>query len=160
MRSEKVYSNIQYPILNIQDSILLAPLTSHFSLLTSPQHLHQLRLIKRVLRIGTPARVPHDARFVQQNPPALLNHPERFGKAICPIGLTARVGEHGKWSLHFFRGKLGGRLPARPDHERGGSIPGDLVVEASQLDGVRETLLSRKLAHEVQQHALATAKIR
>ena len=121
--------------------------------------LKHLVLIERVLGVGAPGDVLHDPIAVDEHPSALLNYPQRLGKTVRPVGPPRGICQHGKRSLELPRHESRRGLAPRANDESARPTSRYLIVQASQLDGMREALASSELPHEVKQDVAPAAKL-
>ncbi len=102
----------------------------------------------------------HDPIAVDEHPSALLNYPQRLGKTVRPVGLPGGICQHGKRGLELPRYESRRGLAPGANDESACTAGRYLIVEASQLDGMREALASSELPHEVEQDVAPAAKLR
>jgi len=103
--------------------------------------------------------VLHNPVAVDEHPSALLNYPERLGKTVRPVGPPGRICEHGKRDLELPRRESRRGLAPRANGESACPASRYLIVQASQLDDMREALASSELPHEVEQDVAPAAKL-
>ncbi len=108
--------------------------------------------------MGVPRDVLHDPIAVDEHPSALLNYPERLGKTVRPVSPPGGIRQHGKGGLEPPRHKSRRGLAPGANDESARPASRYPIVQASQLDGMREALASSELPHEVKQDVAPAAK--
>ncbi len=101
----------------------------------------------------------HDPIAVDEHPSTLLNYPQRLGKTVRPVGPPRGIRQHGKRGLELPRDESRRGLAPRANDESACPARRYLIVQASQLDGMREALASSELPHEVKQDVAPAAKL-